>query len=142
MQYCILRIFLLLIQYSYIKIKGMYTMNPILTAAKQLLHKEEKILSTLKCSLTGYMITHKVPYPGMLLATNQRLLFFSQYKNTFIAEFDYEKILSIETKRRIFDKKIIFYYEDEHITLGYITSSNVEAFIDLLQRNSKTSTGL
>lgn len=35
-------------------------MNPILTAAKQLLHKEEKILSTLKCSLTGYMITHKV----------------------------------------------------------------------------------
>lgn len=87
------------------------------------------------------MITHKVPYPGMLLATNQRLL-FSQYKNTFIAEFDYEKILSIETKRRIFDKKIIFYYEDEHITLGYITSSNVEAFIDLLQRNSKTSTGL
>ena len=56
--------------------------------------------------------------------------------------FDYEKILSIETKRRIFDKKIIFYYEDEYITLGYITSSNVEAFIDLLQRNSKTSTGL
>lgn len=117
-------------------------MNPILTAAKQLLHKEEKILSTLKCSLTGYMITHKVPYPGMLLATNRRLLFFSQYKNTFIAEFDYEKILSIETKRRIFDKKIIFYYEDEYITLGYITSSNVEAFIDLLQRNSKTSTDL
>ena len=38
--------------------------------------------------------------------------------------------------------KIIFYYEDEYITLGYITSSNVEAFIDLLQRNSKTSTGL
>ena len=117
-------------------------MNPILTAAKQLLHKEEKVLSTLKCSLTGYMITHKVPYRGMLLATNRRLLFFSQYKNTFIAEFDYEKILSIETKRRIFDKKIIFYYEDEYITLGYITSSNVEAFIDLLQRNSKTSTGL
>lgn len=142
MQYYILRIFLLLIQYSYIKIKGMYTMNPILTAAKQLLHKEEKILSILKCSLTGYTITHKVPYPGMLLATNQRLLFFSQYKNTFIAEFDYEKILSIETKKRIFDKKIIFYYEDEYITLGYITSSNVEAFIDLLQRNSKTSTGL
>ena len=54
-------------------------MNPILTVAKQLLHKEEKILSTLKCSLTGYMITHKVPYPGMLLATNKRLL-FSQYK--------------------------------------------------------------
>ncbi len=53
-----------------------------------------------------------------------------------------KKILSIETKRRIFDKKIIFYYEDEYITLGYITSSNVEAFIDLLQRNSKTSTGL
>ena len=65
-------------------------MNPILTAAKQLLHKEEKILSTLKCSLTGYMITHKVPYPGMLLATNKRLLFLANIK-TFIAEFDYEK---------------------------------------------------
>lgn len=76
MQYYILRIFLLLIQYSYIKIKGMYAMNPILTAAKQLLHKEEKILSTLKCSLTGYMITHKVPYPGMLLATNQKTSLF------------------------------------------------------------------
>ena len=55
-------------------------MNPILTVAKQLLHKEEKILSTLKCSLTGYMITHKVPYPGMLLATNQRLLFLANIK--------------------------------------------------------------
>ncbi|WP_142315557.1 PH domain-containing protein [Bacillus wiedmannii] len=120
----------------------MYTMTPILTAAKQLLHEDEKILSTLNCSLTGYIITHNVPYPGMLLATNRRLLFFSQYKNTFIAEFDYEKILSIETKRRIFDKKIIFYYEDEYITLGYITSSNVEEFIDLLQRKCKTSTDL
>ena len=29
-------------------------MNPILTAAKQLLHKEEKILSTLKCSYWLY----------------------------------------------------------------------------------------
>ncbi|SCB99683.1 PH domain-containing protein [Bacillus sp. N5-665] len=117
-------------------------MNPILTAAKQLLHKEETILSTLNCSLTGYMITHKVPHPGMLLATNGRLLFFSQYKSTFIAEFDYEKILSIETKRRIFDKKIIFYYEDEYITLGYITSSNIEEFIDLLRGKCKTSTDL
>ncbi|MGE7889325.1 PH domain-containing protein [Bacillus cereus] len=117
-------------------------MNPILTDAKQLLHKDEVIVSTLNCSLTAYIITHNVPYPGMLLATDRRLLFFNQYKNTFIAEFDYEKILSIKTKRRIFDKKIIFYYEDEYITLGYITSSNVEAFIDLLQRNSKTSIDL
>ncbi|PFN28985.1 PH domain-containing protein [Bacillus cereus] len=115
-------------------------MNPILTAAKQLLHKDEKILSTLKCSLTDYINTHKVPYPGTLLATNKRLLFFSQYKNAFISEFEYEKISSIETKRRIFDKKIIFYYEDEYITLGYITSSNVEEFIDSLQRNCTTST--
>ncbi|MED1057345.1 PH domain-containing protein [Bacillus mycoides] len=115
-------------------------MNPILTAAKQLLHKDEVIISTLNCSLTGYIITHKVPYPGMLLATNRRLLFFSQYKNTLIAEFEYEKIVSIETKRRIFDKKIIFYYEDEYITVGYITSSNIEEFIDLLQRKCKTST--
>ncbi|EJQ08558.1 PlcR-regulated protein PRP2 [Bacillus cereus] len=116
-------------------------MNPILTAAKQLLHKEEKILSTLKCSLTDYINTYKVPYPGMLLATSRRLLFYGQSKNTFIAEFNYEKIQSIETKRRIFDKKIIFYYEDEYITFGYITSSNIEEFIDLLQRNCKTSTG-
>lgn len=115
-------------------------MNPILTTAEQLLHKEETILSTLNCSLTGYMITYNVPYPGMLLTTNRRLLFLSQYKNTLIAEFDYEKILSIETKRRIFDKKIIFYYEDEYITLGYITSSNIEEFIDLLRRKCKTST--
>ncbi|KIV67374.1 PlcR-regulated protein PRP2 [Bacillus mycoides] len=42
-------------------------MNPILTVAKQLLHKGEVIVSTLKCSLTGYIITHNVPYPGMLL---------------------------------------------------------------------------
>ncbi|MDI6678343.1 PH domain-containing protein [Bacillus wiedmannii] len=117
----------------------MYTMNPILTAAKQLLHKEEKILSTLNCSLTSYIITHNVPYPGMLLATNRRLLFYGQSKNTFITEFKYEKIQSIETKRRIFDKKIIFYYEDEYITLGYITSSNVEEFVDLLHRNCNTS---
>ena len=26
------------------------------------------------------MITHKVPYPGMLLATNQRLLFLANIK--------------------------------------------------------------
>ncbi|PGO34313.1 PlcR-regulated protein PRP2 [Bacillus cereus] len=115
-------------------------MNPILAAAKQTLHKEEKILSTLKWSLTDYINTHKVPYPGMLLATNRRLLFFSQYKNTLISEFEYKKIVSIETKRRIFDKKIIFYYEDEYITMGYITSSNIEEFIDLLQRKCKTST--
>ncbi|GLV66663.1 PlcR-regulated protein PRP2 [Bacillus mycoides] len=112
-------------------------MNLILTAAKQLLHKEEVIISTLKCSLTDYMNTHKVPYPGMLLATNRRLLFYGQCKNTFIAEFEYKKIVSIETKRRIFDKKIIFYYEDEYITLGYITSSNIEGFIDLLQKNAQ-----
>ena len=30
-------------------------MNPILTAAKQLLHKGEVIVSTLKCSLTDYI---------------------------------------------------------------------------------------
>ncbi|WP_170968341.1 PH domain-containing protein [Bacillus wiedmannii] len=120
----------------------MYTMNPILTAAKQLLHKEEKILSTLNCSLTGYIITHNVPYPGMLLATNRRLLFYKQSKNTLIAEFEFKKIESIETKRRIFDKKIIFYYEDKHIRVGYITSSNVEEFLDLLQRKCKTSTDL
>ena len=112
-------------------------MNPILTAAKQLLHKDEVIISTLNCSLTGYIITHKVPYPGMLLATNRRLFFYGQSKNTLIAEFEYKKILSIETKRRIFDKKIIFYYEDEYITLGYITSSNIEEFIDLLQKNAQ-----
>ncbi|PFJ09142.1 PlcR-regulated protein PRP2 [Bacillus cereus] len=109
-------------------------MNPILTVAKQLLHKDEVIVSTLKCSLTDYINTHKVPYPGMLLATNRRLLFFAQYKNTLISEFEYEKILSIETKKRIFDKKIILYYEDEYIKLGYITSSNIEKFIDLLQK--------
>lgn len=137
MQYYILRIFLLLIQYSYIKIKGMYTMNPILTAAKQLLHKDEVIISTLNCSLTGYMITHKVPHPGMLLATDRRLLFYGKSKNTFIAEFEYKKIVSIETKKRIFDKKIIFYYEDEYITLGYITSLNIEEFLDLLKKNAQ-----
>ncbi|MCU5656077.1 PH domain-containing protein [Bacillus mycoides] len=115
----------------------MHKMNPILTAAKQLLHKDEVIISTLNCSLTGYIITHKVSYPGMLLATNRRLLFYGQSKNTLIAEFEYKKILSIETKRRIFDKKIIFYYEDEYITLGYITSSNIEEFIDLLQKNAQ-----
>ncbi|PFZ22248.1 PlcR-regulated protein PRP2 [Bacillus wiedmannii] len=137
MQYYILRIFLLLIQYSYIKIKGMHTMNPILTAAKQLLHKDEVIISTLNCSLTGYMITHKVPHPGMLLATDRRLLFYGKSKNTFIAEFEYTKIVSIETKKRIFDKKIIFYYEDEYITLGYITSLNIEEFLDLLKKNAQ-----
>ncbi|MES5895423.1 PH domain-containing protein [Bacillus cereus group sp. RP43] len=109
-------------------------MNPILTAAKQLLYKGEVIVSILKCSLTDYMNTHKVPYPGMLFATNRRLLFLGQHKNTLIAEFEYEKIVSIETKRKIFDKKIIFYYEDEYITVGYITSSNIAEFIDLLQR--------
>ncbi len=49
--------------------KEMYTMNPILTGAKQLLQNDEVIISTSKCSLTGYMITQNVPYPGMLLAT-------------------------------------------------------------------------
>ncbi|PQZ54261.1 PlcR-regulated protein PRP2 [Bacillus sp. MYb209] len=115
-------------------------MNPILTAAKQLLYKGEVIVSTLKCSLTDYINTHKVPYPGMLFATNRRLLFLGQHKNTLIAEFEYKKIVSIETKRRIFDKKIIFYYEDEYITLGYITSSNIDEFLDLLQRKCTTST--
>ncbi|MBE5105834.1 PH domain-containing protein [Bacillus thuringiensis] len=70
-------------------------MNPVLTAAKQLLASDEVIVSTLKCSLTDYINTHKVPYPGMLLATNKRLLFFAQYKNKLISEFEYKKILSI-----------------------------------------------
>ena len=64
--------------------KEMYTMNPILTGAKQLLQNDEVIISTSKCSLTGYMITQNVPYPGMSLATNRRFLFFSQYKNPSI----------------------------------------------------------
>ncbi|RAN91332.1 PlcR-regulated protein PRP2 [Bacillus sp. SRB_28] len=59
-------------------------MNPILTVAKQLLHKGEVIVSTLKCSLTSYIITHNVQYPGMLLATKRRFLFSSQYKNPSI----------------------------------------------------------
>ncbi|EJQ08556.1 PlcR-regulated protein PRP2 [Bacillus cereus] len=59
-------------------------MNPILTVAKQLLHKGEVIVSTLRWPLTDYIITNKVPYPGMLLATKRRFLFSSQYKNPSI----------------------------------------------------------
>ncbi|PGO34311.1 PlcR-regulated protein PRP2 [Bacillus cereus] len=51
---------------------------------KKLLHKGEYIVYTLNCLLTDYTITHKVPYPGMLLATKRRFLFSSQYKNPSI----------------------------------------------------------
>ncbi|MFK4468697.1 PH domain-containing protein [Bacillus sp. RC252] len=113
-------------------------MNPIVTVAKQLLHKGEVIVSTLKCSLTGYIITHNVPRSGVLLATNRRVIFYGQSfkccKDALIVEFEYKKILSIETKRTFFDKKLIFYYEDEYITVGQILSSNIEGFLNVIQR--------
>ncbi|MBG9720631.1 PH domain-containing protein [Bacillus mycoides] len=113
-------------------------MNQILEDAKQLLHHEENILSTLRCSLTGYIITHNVPRSGVLLATNRRVIFYGQSfkccKNALIVEFEYKKILSIEMKRTFFDKKLIFYYEDEYITVGQILSSNIEGFLNVIQR--------
>ncbi|MBK5361130.1 PH domain-containing protein [Bacillus sp. TH44] len=113
-------------------------MNQILKDAKQLLHHEENILSILRCSLIGNIITHNVPRSGVLLATNRRVIFYGQSfkccKNALIVEFEYKKILSIETKRTFFDKKLIFYYEDEYITVGQILSSNIEGFLNVIQR--------
>ncbi|HDR7315641.1 TPA: PH domain-containing protein, partial [Bacillus cytotoxicus] len=75
-------------------------MNKILKEAKRLLDDQENILATLTCSVTGYIVTNNTPRPGILLATNKRIIFYGQasmhFKNELIEEFKYEKILSIE----------------------------------------------
>ncbi|MFJ8525299.1 MULTISPECIES: PH domain-containing protein [Bacillus cereus group] len=115
-------------------------MNKILEDAKKLLADQESILATLTCSITGYIVTNNTPRPGILLATNKRIIFYGQafmrFKNELIEEFKYEKILSIEKKRKIFDKKIIIYYEDEHIMFGQILSQNIEEFIKVIKMES------
>ncbi|PYD94876.1 PH domain-containing protein [Bacillus cereus] len=115
-------------------------MNKILEAAKKLLDDQEIILDTLTCSVTGYIVTNNAPRPGILLATDKRIIFYGQafmhFKNELIEEFKYEKILSIEKKRKIFDKKIIIYYKDEYIMFGQILSQNIEEFIEVIKMKS------
>ncbi|CAM4149988.1 hypothetical protein BAMA_05195 [Bacillus manliponensis] len=106
-------------------------MNTLLTEAKHMLHYDEIIISSIKCSLETFQY-RGAARPGVLILTNQKLFFYgpNMLGKAMFEEYSYHEISTIKEQKNLFGTKISILYGTEWVKFKYIQSSNPEAFVE------------
>ncbi|MGG0240145.1 PH domain-containing protein [Bacillus rhizoplanae] len=106
----------------------MLVIPTLLDTAKNLLHENEPILFYTQCSLSLFL--HRGPsMPGVILATNKRVLFVYKEKNKFNSqryeEYLYERIKEVKEHPYFFSSHTSIYYNDDWVQFREIYDQNV-----------------
>ncbi|ANC11209.1 MULTISPECIES: PH domain-containing protein [Bacillus cereus group] len=108
-------------------------MQKSLGKIKEQLDSTENILCTLQCSFDQY-VNRNCARPGILVATEQRMIFygtpFMNFKNEIVEEFLYEGISSFTLKKNIFGIRIRMQYNDEFLKFNKITNADATTFVE------------
>lgn len=106
----------------------------ILEKAKGMLDKDEELLICLECSIRTF-IYRQVYRPGVLLATNKRLLFYGMNLSgvELVEKYDYDNISSIKEIKGVLKNSIAMNIEGESVKFSNILSNNKEKFIDIVK---------
>ncbi|MCM3089754.1 MULTISPECIES: PH domain-containing protein [unclassified Cytobacillus] len=117
-------------------------MSSIINSFGTVLHEEENIIECLTCSLVSHYCL--APLPGLLAATNKRLLFYglsaSESTKELVEEFAYIDITSIKEKRGITGKHIHMYYNDDFFNFQQIEGMNMFDFMAAVKEKLCTIT--
>lgn len=102
----------------------------------KVLENDEKIILSLNCSIRTF-IYRQVYRPGIMVATNKRLIFkgLNLGDIDFIEKFEYDKISSIEEKNGVFKNSIIINIDGESIKLSDMLSDNSKEFLNIVRNN-------
>ncbi|HDX9591053.1 TPA: PH domain-containing protein [Bacillus pseudomycoides] len=118
-------------------------MSMLQNTVNKLLHENETILFHKECSLSLFL--HKGPsVPGVILTTNNRMLFIYKEKDTFnptrYEEYIYENIKEVKEHPYFFNSHISIYYNDEWIQFRDIYDKNVrKQLCSIIQKQISTS---
>ncbi|UFU00124.1 PH domain-containing protein [Radiobacillus kanasensis] len=106
------------------------------TIKEQLLENNETILANLKCSLKVF-IYREVLRPGLLVATDSRLIFIADsIKGNELNEiYDYDKVEDIKLKKGLINRSILIKYDKENVSFKHLMSADVEHFIEVIKCN-------
>ena len=103
-------------------------MSTLQDTVKNLLHKDEMILYHTQCSLSLFL--HNGPsVPGVIVITNNRLLFIYKEKDNYnpmrYEEYIYENVKEVKEHSYFFSSHIAIYYNDEWVQFRDIYDKNV-----------------
>ncbi|MDC2864169.1 PH domain-containing protein [Bacillus sp. BP-3] len=103
-------------------------MSTLQDTVKNLLHKDEMILYHTQCSLSLFL--HNGPsVPGVIVITNNRLLFIYKEKDNYnpmrYEEYIYENVKEVKEHPYFFSSHIAIYYNDEWVQFRDIYDKNV-----------------
>jgi Bacterial PH domain len=96
----------------------------------QQLKKNETIQGYIRCSLEVF-IYKKIVRPGMLAATEKRLIFCADSipGNELIESFDYANIEAIQLTRNLMNQYITIKYKKDTIKFKQLISEDIEDFM-------------
>ncbi|OQR53506.1 hypothetical protein CDB3_29240 [Bacillus sp. CDB3] len=108
-------------------------MKNLLEKINKKMNSTENILCTLQCSFDLH-VNRNCSRPGLLIATERRMLFYgvpiSNFKNEIFEEFLYENISSLTMKKSIFGTRVRMYHNDEYLKFNKIINGDANIFIE------------
>ncbi|MFY4777003.1 PH domain-containing protein [Metabacillus sp. RGM 3146] len=114
-------------------------MNEIRNKIEDMLDHGEIVLASFHCSLEIF-IYRIVPWPGVLTATNKRVLFYAEgfmgKGNEIVNEYQYERIHSIKFKKELFGSKMVFAYDSEWYKFLHVKENDADTFMEAVKEYS------
>lgn len=112
-----------------------------LNFSMSVLKEDEKILASLNCNLKSFIDFTIVDKDGVLLVTNDRVLFCEYVGRNLsvVHNFDYKLITSFTVKEDDDKNKyIIFKYNGDRVKITNITSGDILETAEIVIKNQRT----
>lgn len=112
-----------------------------LNFSMSVLKEDEKILASLNCNLKSFIDFTIVDKDGVLLVTNDRVLFCEYVGRNLsvVHNFDYKLITSFTVKEDDDKNKyIIFKYNGDRVKITNITSGDILEAAEIVIKNQRT----
>ncbi|MGE7217601.1 PH domain-containing protein [Priestia koreensis] len=106
------------------------------------LQQNETILASTECYRVQYHLTAEAPYQGVLVATETKLIFYSDFLgNPQIEEFPYEKISKTRVHKNwlVKGKKLIVNHAGEQVQIKGFLDSGIDQIISILRNKTPFS---